>query len=95
MMTCGMLLTSTFCGTAAGDRLNFGLAVEKARVLGVKAEMVIVGDDVALTTDRHRARGVAGTVFVHKMAGAAAEAKADLDTVKKRAQEVHFPRTLH
>jgi triose/dihydroxyacetone kinase / FAD-AMP lyase (cyclizing) len=57
-----------------GDRLNFGLAAEMARSEGIAVEMIIVDDDVAL--DRNAqfagARGLAGTVFVHKQVGAAA-----------------------
>lgn len=57
-----------------GDRLNFGLAAELARDKGIPVEVVLVADDVSLrdmvTPDRRR--GIAGTVFVHKIAGAAA-----------------------
>ena len=70
-----------------GDRLNFGLAAERARAFGLKVSMVIVDDDVALP-DLPQARGVAGTLFVHKIAGALAEAGADLDTVTAAAQTV-------
>ena len=57
-----------------GDRLNFGLAAEMARVQGVPVEVVIVDDDVALkgTEQATGARGIAGTVFIHKLLGAAA-----------------------
>src|SRR5271163_2733779 len=57
-----------------GDRLNFGLAAEMARAEGVPVEMVIVDDDVALkgTGQSTGARGLAGTVFIHKLVGAAA-----------------------
>jgi triose/dihydroxyacetone kinase / FAD-AMP lyase (cyclizing) len=57
-----------------GDRLNFGLAAEMARAQGIPVEMVIVDDDVALkgTGQATGARGLAGTVFIHKMLGAAA-----------------------
>jgi dihydroxyacetone kinase len=57
-----------------GDRLNFGLAAEMARSEGIPVEMVIVDDDVALkSTDQATgARGLAGTVFIHKLVGAAA-----------------------
>jgi len=57
-----------------GDRLNFGLAAEMARSRGITVETVIVADDVALAGTEHYAgaRGIAGTVFVHKIAGAAA-----------------------
>ncbi|MBC2834024.1 dihydroxyacetone kinase subunit DhaK [Paragemmobacter straminiformis] len=68
-----------------GDRLNFGLAAERARAFGLKVSMVIVDDDVALP-DLPQARGVAGTLFVHKIAGALAEGGADLDTVTAAAQ---------
>ena len=70
-----------------GDRLNFGLAAERARAFGLKVSMVIVDDDVALP-DLPQARGVAGTLFVHKIAGALAEAGADLDAVTAAAQAV-------
>ncbi|RSL19029.1 homodimeric dihydroxyacetone kinase [Edaphobacter aggregans] len=57
-----------------GDRLNFGLAAEMARAEGISVEMVIVDDDVALkeTGQATGARGLAGTVFIHKLVGAAA-----------------------
>ncbi len=70
-----------------GDRLNFGLAAERARSFGLKVSMVVVDDDVALPHLPH-ARGVAGTLFVHKVAGALAEAGTDLDTVTKAALHV-------
>ncbi len=70
-----------------GDRLNFGLAAERARAFGKKVEMVIVDDDIALP-DLPQARGVAGTLFVHKVAGALAEQGADLASVKAAADRV-------
>ncbi len=70
-----------------GDRLNFGLAAERARAFGLKVSMVIVDDDIALP-DLPQARGVAGTLFVHKIAGAMAEAGADLDTLTETAEQV-------
>lgn len=70
-----------------GDRLNFGLAAERARTFGRKVSMVIVDDDIALP-DLPQARGVAGTLFVHKIAGALAEQGADLETVTAAAQRV-------
>ncbi|KAJ4815158.1 Dihydroxyacetone kinase [Rhynchospora pubera] len=59
-----------------GDRLNFGLAVEQAKSEGYIIEMVIVGDDCALPLRRGIVgrRGLAGTVLVNKVAGAAAAA---------------------
>ncbi len=70
-----------------GDRLNFGLAAERARALGRKVEMVVVDDDIALP-DLPQPRGVAGTLFVHKIAGALAESGADLDTVTAAARRI-------
>ncbi len=51
-----------------GDRLNFGLAAEKARSQGRKVEIVIVKDDIALP-DIPQPRGIAGVMFVEKIAG--------------------------
>ena len=70
-----------------GDRLNFGLAAERAKALGRKVAMVVVDDDIALP-DLPQPRGVAGTLFVHKIAGAMAEAGADLETIAAAAQSV-------
>jgi len=71
-----------------GDRLNFGLAAEMARAEGTAVELVIVDDDTALDSaaDHAGRRGIAGTVFVHKVAGAAAAAGLDLAAVKQEAE---------
>ncbi|RAI57789.1 dihydroxyacetone kinase family protein [Roseicella frigidaeris] len=71
-----------------GDRLNFGLAAELARAEGIPAELVVVADDVALrdTVEPARRRGIAGTVLVHKVAGAAAAAGLPLAAVAAEAQ---------
>ncbi|MGF6177282.1 dihydroxyacetone kinase subunit DhaK [Ensifer sp. 4252] len=63
-----------------GDRLNFGLAAEKAKALGLRVEMVIVADDIAIG-DAAQPRGVAGTIFVHKIAGYMADAGQSLDDI--------------
>jgi dihydroxyacetone kinase len=70
-----------------GDRLNFGLAAERARAFGHKVSMVILDDDVALP-DLPQARGLAGTLFVHKIAGAMAENGASLEECTKAAKRV-------
>ncbi|MFT3767906.1 MAG: dihydroxyacetone kinase subunit DhaK [Minicystis sp.] len=67
-----------------GDRLNFGLAAERARALGLDVEMVVVADDVAIP-GAPRPRGLAGTLFVHKVAGHLARAGAPLAAVKEGA----------
>lgn len=68
-----------------GDRLNFGLAAEKARHLGYNVEMLIVGDDISLPDNKHP-RGIAGTILVHKIAGYFAERGHNLTTVFREAQ---------
>ncbi|MHB9836061.1 dihydroxyacetone kinase family protein [Paraburkholderia terrae] len=75
-----------------GDRLNFGLAAELARAEGIPVEVVVVADDVSLrnTVERGRRRGIAGTVFVHKIAGAAAaagKALADVAAIARSAAD--------
>lgn len=73
-----------------GDRLNFGMACEMAVNEGRKVRMVIVADDTALerTKGITGARGVAGTVLVHKVAGAAAAMGMTLNQVADIAQDV-------
>ena len=68
-----------------GDRLNYGLAAERARAFGLKVSMVVVDDDIALP-HLPQPRGLAGTLFVHKIAGALAEDGADLDAVTDAAK---------
>jgi dihydroxyacetone kinase-like protein len=73
-----------------GDIMNFEMAAELAEAEGIKVANVVTNDDVAVedslyTTGR---RGVAGTVFVHKIAGAKAEAGASLEEVKATALKV-------
>jgi dihydroxyacetone kinase-like protein len=73
-----------------GDVLNFEMAAEMAEAEGIKLDKVVVNDDVAVenstwTTGR---RGIAGTLFVHKIAGAKAETGADLPAVKAVAEKV-------
>ena len=70
-----------------GDRLNFGLAAELATAGGIPTRVVVVADDVALhdTVERGRWRGIAGTVLVHKVAGAAAAAGLALEAVVAEA----------
>jgi dihydroxyacetone kinase len=73
-----------------GDRLNFGLAAELARAEGIPIEIVLVADDVALrdTVGRDQRRGIAGTILVHKVAGAAAAAGLPLADVAAEARAI-------
>ncbi|MDF2499448.1 MAG: dhaK [Anaerosporomusa subterranea] len=73
-----------------GDIMNFEMAAELAEADGIKVDKVVVNDDVAVenstwTTGR---RGIAGTVFIHKIAGAKAETGAELAEVKRVAEKV-------
>jgi dihydroxyacetone kinase-like protein len=74
----------------SGDVMNFRLAREDAADEGIQIESVLVDDDVAVEDSTHTAgrRGVAGTVFVEKVAGAAAERGEDLATVAGLARRV-------
>lgn len=69
-----------------GDRLNFGLAAEKAKGMGYNVELVMVSDDISLP-DNKQPRGIAGTALVHKIAGYAAEQGKSLKEVTKIAQQ--------
>uniref|UniRef100_A0A8C3NGD5 Triokinase/FMN cyclase n=1 Tax=Geospiza parvula TaxID=87175 RepID=A0A8C3NGD5_GEOPR len=69
-----------------GDRLNFGMALERARAEGTDVRMVVVGDDCAFTKPgKAGRRGICGTILIHKVAGALAEAGASLDEIEKKA----------
>jgi dihydroxyacetone kinase len=70
-----------------GDRLNFGLAAEQARALGYDVQTVTVDDDIALGEEVQK-RGVAGTLFVHKIAGQLAEEGKSLEEIVAAAQKV-------
>jgi len=63
---CSVLMIVT---NYTGDRLNFGIAAERARVKGHNTAMVVVGEDCALNSVDHSAgrRGLAGTIFIHKV----------------------------
>ena len=91
-------IQATECGKGAlliiknytGDVMNFEMAADMAADEDIVVDKVVVADDVAVenstwTTGR---RGIAGTVFVHKIAGACAETGADLPEVKRIAEKV-------
>ena len=73
-----------------GDVMNFEMAAEMAEMEGINVKQVVVNDDVAVKDSLYTVgrRGVAGTVFVHKIAGALAETGASLDEVQAVAQKV-------
>ncbi|MGW9440562.1 dihydroxyacetone kinase subunit DhaK [Streptomyces sp. NPDC055607] len=74
-----------------GDVLNFGMAAELAEDEGIQVAKVLVNDDVAVTDSLHTAgrRGTGATLFVEKIAGAAAEEGAPLERVESIARRVN------
>ncbi|KXG76965.1 PTS-dependent dihydroxyacetone kinase, dihydroxyacetone-binding subunit DhaK [Fervidicola ferrireducens] len=73
-----------------GDVMNFEMAGDMARDEGIEVASVIVNDDVAVENSTYTVgrRGIAGTVFVHKIAGAKAQAGGTLEEVKAVAEKV-------
>ena len=73
----------------SGDMMNFTNAMEMAREDGIAVDYVRVDDDIAVQDSLYTVgrRGVAGTVFIHKIAGAAAAAGMSLPEVKAIAEE--------
>ncbi len=71
-----------------GDVLNFEMAMELAVDEGIPVDRVIVNDDVSVDDSARTAgrRGIAGTIFIHKIAGARAEGGGSLDEVKNSAE---------
>ncbi|MDJ0377684.1 dihydroxyacetone kinase subunit DhaK [Cryobacterium sp. PH31-L1] len=74
-----------------GDVLNFETAADLASAEGIDVRAVIINDDVAVKDSLYTAgrRGVAGTVLVEKITGAAAERGDDLDAVVAVAERVN------
>ncbi|MCY6370834.1 dihydroxyacetone kinase subunit DhaK [Clostridium ganghwense] len=74
----------------SGDVMNFEMAKDMAEMEGLNVEAVIVNDDVAVENSTYTTgrRGIAGTVFVHKIAGSKAETGASLVEVKEVAEKV-------
>lgn len=74
----------------SGDMMNFKNAAYLASEDGIKVDYVKVDDDIAVEDSLYTVgrRGVAGTVFVHKVAGAAAQAGLELEEVKRLANKV-------
>ena len=72
-----------------GDVMNFEMAGEMAQMEDIHVKQVVVNDDVAVKDSLYTVgrRGVAGTVFVHKIAGAKAETGASLEEVQAVAQK--------
>ena len=74
-----------------GDVLNFEMAGELAEAEGIQTDYVVTNDDVAVedSTFTSGRRGIAGTIFVHKICGAAADDGKDLAGIKELAEKVN------
>ncbi|HJE50039.1 MAG TPA: dihydroxyacetone kinase subunit DhaK [Lactobacillus johnsonii] len=74
----------------SGDVMNFDMAKDLAEADGIDVKSVVVDDDIAVENSLYTQgrRGVAGTVFVHKILGAAADQGATLDEIESLANEV-------
>ncbi|WP_002150162.1 dihydroxyacetone kinase subunit DhaK [Bacillus cereus] len=73
----------------SGDIMNFKNGAHLATEDGIEVDYVKVDDDIAVEDSLYTVgrRGVAGVIFVHKIAGAAAEAGMDLEAVKAVAEK--------
>src|ERR687893_778133 len=74
-----------------GDVLNFEMAGELGEAEGIETDYVVTNDDVAVEDSTYTSgrRGIAGTIFVHKICGAAADDGKDLAGIKELAERVN------
>ncbi len=78
-------------GNYGGDVMNFEMACEMVEAEGIKTKKIIVADDIASAneSEKLKRRGIAGMIFVFKIAGAIAEDGASLDEVFNTAAEAN------
>lgn len=78
-------------GNYTGDVMNFDMASEALARDGITARSVLVTDDVASAPAdcKHQRRGIAGDVFVFKIAGAAADLGRDMEAVERAARHAN------
>lgn len=74
----------------SGDVMNFEMAQELAEMEGIKVDSIVVDDDIAVEDSLYTQgkRGVAGTLFVHKILGYAAEQGQSIEEIKELAEEL-------
>ena len=79
-------------GNYGGDVMNFEMACEMVESEGIKTKKVIVADDIASASEQEKSkrRGIAGMIFVFKIAGAIAETGASLEEVFNTAAEANI-----
>nr|CAD7439674.1 unnamed protein product [Timema bartmani] len=73
-----------------GDRLNFGIALERALSEGMKVKMLVVGEDCSMpdVPKVEGRRGLTGCILIHKMAGAMAEEGRSLEDIFQRCKSL-------
>ena len=78
-------------GNYGGDVMNFEMACEMAEADGIKTKKIIVADDIASASASEKAkrRGIAGMIFVFKIAGSFSETGASLEEVYNLANEAN------
>ena len=78
-------------GNYGGDVMNFEMACEMVEAEGIKTKKIIVADDIASASEQEKSkrRGIAGMIFVFKIAGAIAETGASLEEVFNTAAEAN------
>ena len=78
-------------GNYGGDVMNFEMACEMVEAEGIKTKKIIVADDIASASEQEKSkrRGIAGMIFVFKIAGAIAETRASLEEVFNTATEAN------
>ena len=74
----------------SGDVMNFDMAKDLASMDNIPVKSIVVDDDIAVENSLYTQgrRGVAGTIFMHKILGAAAEQGASLDEIEALAKKV-------
>ena len=79
-------------GNYGGDVMNFEMACEIVKEEGIETKTVIVADDIASAkvNEKDKRRGIAGMIFVFKVAGALAEKGASLEDIYKIASDTNF-----
>ena len=78
-------------GNYGGDVMNFEMACEMVEAEGIKTKKIIVADDIASANEQEKSkrRGIAGMIFVFKIAGAIAETGASFEEVFNIATEAN------
>ena len=78
-------------GNYGGDVMNFEMACEIVKDEGINTKTIIVADDIASASleEKEKRRGIAGMIFVFKVAGGFAETGASLEEVFKLANETN------